>query len=210
MSRWSDRSDVPRGHVYDQRWKALEEAGGSVHGEADLLEALWSEYQVAPGRAERSRASFLDAGCGTGRVAIELARRGFDVVGVDLDSAMLATALEKAPRQHWVHADLVDVQLEHPSGSPRKFDVIGLAGNVMIFLAPGTEGPVLQNLGEHLAPGGLLVAGFQLKPERLDLGSYDAACAGVGLELEGRWSTWDRQPFVAGGSYAVSAHARSG
>ena len=34
----------------------------------------------------------LDAGCGTGRVAIELAARGFSVVGMDLDEAMLDTA----------------------------------------------------------------------------------------------------------------------
>ena len=34
----------------------------------------------------------LDAWCGTGRVAVELARRGVRVVGVDVDASMLATA----------------------------------------------------------------------------------------------------------------------
>ena len=50
----------------------------------------------------------LDAGCGTGRVAIELAHRGFSVVGIDSDAAMLHTARAKAPELSWIHADLVD------------------------------------------------------------------------------------------------------
>ena len=51
----------------------------------------------------------LDMGCGTGRHAIELARRGYRVTGVDISSGMLAEA-EKAAREAevkitWVHAD---------------------------------------------------------------------------------------------------------
>jgi SAM-dependent methyltransferase len=51
----------------------------------------------------------LDIGCGTGRHAIELARRGYRVTGVDISSGMLAEA-EKAAREAgvdvaWVHAD---------------------------------------------------------------------------------------------------------
>jgi 2-polyprenyl-3-methyl-5-hydroxy-6-metoxy-1,4-benzoquinol methylase len=38
----------------------------------------------------------LDVGCGTGRHAIELARRGYTVTGVDLSSALLARARQKA------------------------------------------------------------------------------------------------------------------
>ena len=72
MSRWSERTDVPRGASYDERWRELEAKGVSIHGEADLV--AW----LAPG------GSVLDAGCGTGRVAIELARRGHEIVGVDL------------------------------------------------------------------------------------------------------------------------------
>ena len=68
MSRWNERSDVQRGDAYDARWVALEAAGRSVHGEADLVEALLGE-------AEIPSPAVLDAGCGTGRVAAELARR---------------------------------------------------------------------------------------------------------------------------------------
>ena len=37
------------------------------------------------------------------------------------------------------------------------FDAIVLAGNVMIFLAPGSEATVVANLARHLTPGGALV-----------------------------------------------------
>lgn len=51
----------------------------------------------------------LDIGCGTGRHAVELARRGYRVTGVDISSRMLAEA-EKVAREAkvnitWVHAD---------------------------------------------------------------------------------------------------------
>ena len=87
-------------------------------------------------------------------------------------------------------------------------DVVVMAGNVMIFLAPGTEAMVVANMAGHLAPGGALVAGFSLEPGRLDLATYDAHAAAAGLALVERWATWDRQPFD-GGNYAVSVH-RSG
>ncbi len=58
--------------------------GESVHGEADFV-------------MRYSPASVLDAGCGTGRVGIELAARGVEVVGVDLDEKMLNAARCKAP-----------------------------------------------------------------------------------------------------------------
>ena len=184
-NRWlTEASD--RSHTYDQRWEEAAAAGRNIHGEADLVERL-------------GPASVLDAGCGTGRVAIELAARGIDVAGVDVDASMLARARDKAPRLTWVHADLADVDLG------RTFDVVVMAGNVMIFLAPGTEAQVVANLARHVAPGGSLVAGFSLEPGRLDLATYDAHAGAAGLVLADRWATWDEQPF-AGGDYAVSVH----
>ena len=178
-----------RSRTYDQRWEELAAAGRNVHGEADLVEQL------------RPR-SVLDAGCGTGRVALELGRRGLDVVGVDLDPSMLDRARAKGPGLTWVLGDLATVDLG------RTFDVVVLAGNVMIFLAPGTEAAVVANLARHVAPGGDLVAGFSLDPGRLDLPTYDRHAAAAGLALAARWSTWEQEPF-AGGAYAVSVHGRS-
>ena len=192
MSRWLLRDDVPRGDDYDQRWRDLADSGEGIHGEADLISAL------------SAGGSVLDAGCGTGRVAIELARRGHEVVGVDLDPGMLDTARAKAPELEWHLADLLDVDLA------RTFDLVALPGNVMIFLSPGTEADVVANMAQHLAAGGRLVAGFQLGDGRYRLADFDAAAAAVGLELEHRWSTWSRAPFVAeGANYAVSVHRRA-
>jgi ubiquinone/menaquinone biosynthesis C-methylase UbiE len=42
----------------------------------------------------------LDVGCGTGRHTIELTKRGYTVVGVDLSEAQLARAREKAEREN--------------------------------------------------------------------------------------------------------------
>lgn len=40
----------------------------------------------------------LDAGCGTGALAVELARRGADVLAVDLSPNLIALAIERVPR----------------------------------------------------------------------------------------------------------------
>ena len=194
-NRWLGSADVPRGDVYDARFTALEQSGQDVHGEAHFVAAL-------------GVASVLDAGCGTGRVAIELARRGIDAVGVDLDAAMLAVARRKAPHLAWHAGDLatMDLARSETPGRQSLFDAIVLAGNVMIFLAPGSEATVVANLARHLAPGGALVAGFQLLPDGLTLAYYDAYTARAGLTLVQRWATWDRQPWSPASDYAVSVH----
>jgi SAM-dependent methyltransferase len=164
-------------------------AGVDPHGEVAFL------MEFAP-------ASVLDAGCGTGRVAIELARRGVDAVGVDLDADLLAAARTKAPDLSWHLADVATVDLG------RTFDVVVLAGNVMIFVATGTEETVLANLRTHLTPGGRLVAGFQVQSGRLPLATFDALAARAGLTVVERFATWARAPY-AGGDYAVSVLQRA-
>ena len=191
-TRW-DCSDGLRGEDYDARWQSMADDGQNIHGEADLVEALLNEY---------GGKSIIDAGCGTGRVAIELARRGFSVTGIDADPAMLTAARAKAPDLNWIEADISGER-----GSAGPVDLVLLAGNVMIFLQPGTEGRVLQKLAGQLHAGGLLVAGFSLRPDQLTLTDYDRLTHAAGLELVSRWATWDRLPFD-GGDYAVSVHRR--
>lgn len=185
-----------RGEDYDAKFQALQRRGRAVHGEADFV----ASFGVG---------SVLDAGCGTGRVAIELARRGFAVSGVDREPDMLQVARAKAPHLDWYLADLssVTVRVPDPEGPLRLFEAIVMAGNVMIFLDPGTEPRVVANLARHLQPAGLLIAGFQLQ-QGLDLQAYDGFAAQSGLQLKERWATWDRQPWYEQCGYAVSVHQR--
>lgn len=185
-----------------QRWTAwratigLDEyearfAGSSAHGEADFIESL-------------SPASVLDAGCGTGRVAIELARRGMEVVGVDLDADLLERARRKAPGLRWVHDDLARMQLD------RRFDVVAMPGNVMLFCRVEDRRAVVHSCAQHLLPGGRIVAGFSLRRGRHDLtlDQWDELCRDCDLDLVERWATWDRQPFEDG-DYVVTVHRRT-
>src|SRR4051794_33837386 len=80
------------GDAYQERFDALAASGTDVHGEAAFVMAY------AP-------RTVLDAGCGTGRVAIELARRGVAVAGADVDPSMIATARRRAPAVTWYETD---------------------------------------------------------------------------------------------------------
>ena len=196
VSRWWEIGGAAQSDVYDDRWRRMQARGEWVHGEADLV--CWFE----PG-------SVLDAGCGTGRVAIELDRRGIDAVGVDVDAPMLDEARGKAPHVPWILGDLVDVEIAEPAPAAvtREFDLVVMAGNVMVFVEIGTEAAVVANMARHLAPGGRLVTGFRMGLTPLTFFDYDRFAADAGLELEHRWTTWDREPYD-GGSYAVMVHRR--
>ena len=176
------------GQEYQERFDRLAASGVDVHGEADFVVAL------GPG-------SVLDAGCGTGRVARELARRGIDVAGVDVDASMVATARELAPDLDWYLGDVAVLDLG------RTFDVVVMAGNVPLFTPPANRGPLVAGCARHLAPDGLLVSGFQLD-RGYTLEDYDEHCRAAGLVLAGRSATWAGDPF-RGGDYAVSVHRSS-
>jgi SAM-dependent methyltransferase len=191
VNRWQE-SDRPRGADYDRRFTDLAATGMDMHGEAALV-------------AEYAPTSILDAGCGTGRVAIELGRRGYDVIGVDLDEAMLAEARSKAPALTWLQGDLADPGLDLGG---RTFDLVVMAGNVLIFVAPGTEGEVIQNAARWLRPGGHLITGYSINREGFGPGRHDSLAAGAGLVLQDRWSTWDKAPYTPTDAYAVAVHRR--
>jgi SAM-dependent methyltransferase len=174
---------------YDERWRRIEASGANPHGEADFV------FFYGP-------RSTLDGGCGTGRVAIELARRGVEVVGADLDPDMIGLARAKAPELTWVQADLSELDLT------TRFDAVVLAGNVIPYVAPERRQAAVLACARHLAPGGRLIAGFQLQVGWLTLADYDQWCESAGLTFEARYATWERNPFTDISAYAVSVHRR--
>jgi len=197
-SRWAAVNRTTDAKGYAAHFAALEARGVDIHGEATLVAAL-----VPPG------AAVLDAGCGTGRVAIRLAELGYRCVGVDNDAAMLSEARAASDQVTWRLADLLDIDRIAES-----FDLAIAAGNVIPLLAPGTEPAVVAGLADRLLPDGLLLAGFGLDAIHLPiaaapfgLAEYDEWCAAAGLELVDRFSTWDRARYD-GGPYAVTIHRR--
>lgn len=202
MSRWSQFMGSSDAAHYAARFDNLAASGHDVHGEAALCATL-----VRPG------ARILDAGCGTGRVAIRLAELGYECAGVDLDDSMLAQARLRAPHLAWVSADLADVDLI--AEGQRPFDLVVAAGNVLPLVTAGTEPQVVGRLAAHLADTGLLVTGFGLDRAHLPpaaglvpLADYDAWCAVAGLALVRRLATWGGAAYDGGG-YVVSIHRQN-
>ena len=114
---------------------------------ADL--PLWREL------ADSHGGPVLDLGCGTGRVALDLAARGHEVTGIDADPELVAALAARAKsRQLGVKAVAGDV---------RRFDLqasypLAIAPMQVVQLLGGAagRGALLAAVARHLAPGGLL------------------------------------------------------
>jgi SAM-dependent methyltransferase len=115
--------------------------------EADL--PLWREL------AEERGGPVLDLGCGTGRVALDLAPRGHEVTGVDSDPALVAELARRA-RERGVRVDAVTADVRSFSLG-RRFPLI-LAPMQVVQLLGGPEGRLraLACARDHLEPGGVV------------------------------------------------------
>jgi SAM-dependent methyltransferase len=100
-------------------------------------------------------AALLDAGCGTGRYAVELARRGFVVTGVDRAPALLAEALRRpvdaGARVRFESGDLLAL----PAGGG--FDAIVCRGVLNDLVEPAERSAVFTAFARALRPGGVLL-----------------------------------------------------
>lgn len=191
-TRWEDMVAANPGHSdwYIQRFAAMAAQGADLAGEARLVDAM-----------VKRNARILDAGCGPGRVGIELASRGHSVVGVDVDPALIAEAERVTPEgldTTWLAGDIAELDLPSHQGDDG-FDVIVCAGNVMTFLAPGTERDVLAAFARHLAPGGRAVIGFGAG-RGYEFADFLADASAAGLTPTLLLSTWDLRPFTLGSS----------
>jgi SAM-dependent methyltransferase len=114
---------------------------------ADL--PLWEELADAVG------GPVLELGCGTGRVALHLARRGHRVLGLDSDPALVAVFARRA----------AGLPAEAEVGDARNYDVGVELGLVLMpmqllqLLADASERiDCLRRAAAHLRPGGLIAA----------------------------------------------------
>jgi SAM-dependent methyltransferase len=190
-TRWV--TDTAPGHSewYIDRFRQLAADGADLAGEARLVDAMIGR-----------QARVLDAGCGPGRVGAELAARGHTVVGVDADPNLIAAAIADHPGPRWLVGDLSVLDLA-ALGEPEPFDAAVIAGNVMTFVAPGTEAAVLQRVAAHVRPGGPVIIGFGVD-RGYALADFDRDIATAGLRLEHRFATWDLVAWHEGADFAVT------
>jgi len=99
--------------------------------ECDLIESVIGQYAL-----ERP-SSILDAGCGSGGHAIELAKRGYEIWGLDRSEALLSRAQERAESEH----DLC----------------IAMFAVLSFQLSNDDIQQVLKRIRKHLEPGGLFI-----------------------------------------------------
>lgn len=185
--RWFTQTKDGHSQWYIERFRAMAAEGADLEGEARLIDTL-----VPPG------SRVLDAGCGPGRVGAALHARGHTVVGVDVDPELIAAAEHDHPGPRWQVADLSELDLDE-----EPFDLAVVAGNVMVFVAPDTEGRVLERLAAHLRPGGKLVIGFR-RQDNYPYERFDEDVRAAGLVLQHRFATWDLEPFGPQADFAVS------
>jgi SAM-dependent methyltransferase len=192
-TRWEQigQQNPDRSAWYVERFRSMAAEGADLAGEARLVDAM------VP-RGSR----VLDAGCGPGRVGGELARRGHTVVGVDVDPLLVEAARADHPAGDWHVGDLAELDLP-AAGVAEPFDVAVMAGNVLTFVAPGTEAEVLRRIRAHLAPGGRLVVGFGAG-RGYPFEALDADADAAGFVVQHRFATWDLRPFGPDADFVVA------
>jgi SAM-dependent methyltransferase len=193
-TRWQTETVGDRWISYRRRFAELLASGADLDGEARLIDTLLPRG-----------AAVLDAGCGTGRVTDALRRRGHRVVGVDRDAGLVAAAREWYPDSTFVVADLLSVTAERltDAGAPAAYDLVALPGNVLVYVAPGTERAVLAAMAALLRPGGRIVAGFATD-RPYTVASLDDDAAALGLTVQHRFATWDLEPWTDSADWCVT------
>lgn len=97
----------------------------------------------------------LDVPCGEGRISIELARRGYEVVGVDLSAKMLELAIESSSandlRVEWHERDMRDLPWD------QRFDAAVCWWGSFGYFDDEGNGAFLESVAAALRPGGALL-----------------------------------------------------
>jgi SAM-dependent methyltransferase len=127
--------------------------------ECDTVERIIERYGRVP------TASILDLGCGTGGHAIQLARRGYRVTGIDRSEEMLRHARAKGGARsegghlEFLAGDIRDFDLEE------RFDAALMMFAVAGYLHEDRDlAAAFATAGRHLRPGGLLLFDFWYGP----------------------------------------------
>ncbi|MEH0108735.1 class I SAM-dependent methyltransferase [Tersicoccus sp. MR15.9] len=194
-TRWDAPENEVMRRLYEHRFRGLHADGVDVDGEGRLVDALLDR-----------QATVLDAGCGTGRLAAHLTRQGHRAVGVDKDAALIRAARELQDEGiPFLEADLAELDGATLTGAglPARYDAIAAIGNVLVFVAPGSERTVLDRFRALLTDDGVLVTGFATDRE-YTVEHLDRDATAAGFTLRQRFGTYQLAPFTADAGWAVS------
>jgi len=115
--------------------------------------------------ARRAGGPLLEVGCGTGRVTIPLAQRGFEMTGLDAAPEMLHRARQKADGLpvHWICADVRRFRIQ----SRYRF-IFTVGAPFQHLLSRPDQEAMLARVREHLTPDGKLLIDASLpRPARM-------------------------------------------
>jgi len=115
--------------------------------DADL--ELWRELAATHG------GPILDVGAGTGRVTLDLARRGHEVVALDLDQAFLDVLRQRADSEG-VHVETVAADAGDFDLHRRDFAIVMAPMQTVQLLRPAGRLGFLRSARAHVASGGLV------------------------------------------------------
>jgi len=118
-----------------------------VRAECDVITSWLEEHRVYPG------STLLDAGCGTGRYAVEMARRGFAVQGIDASPDMLRVA-ETAKDGAVEHLHFQCGDIDSLRGA--QYDAV-LCRGVLNDPHPATRRHLINVIAHSMRAGGVLV-----------------------------------------------------
>ncbi|HWJ68080.1 MAG TPA: methyltransferase domain-containing protein [Nocardioides sp.] len=191
-------------HVgYGERFAEMIGRGEDVFGEARLADTM-------VGRGAR----ILDAGSGMGRIGSYLQARGHAVTAAEPDPALVEQSRSTYPDLPVVPLEILALTPEAlaAAGHPTAFELVVCVGNVLTFVAEGTEVAVLERLGSLLTPTGRMLVGFHLSggPETARAYAVDDFVADVtaaGLRVDHRFGGYDLRPVDE--LYAVSILSRA-
>jgi SAM-dependent methyltransferase len=121
-------------------------------------EGNWLEAILRPAGVR----TVLDAGCGTGRQSIPLAKRGFAVIAADPSGPMLEIARAEAARRR-LHVDFLQCGfVDLPACAGHRFDAVISMGNSLCNLeSPLHVKDALGALHACCVPGGTCILGMK-------------------------------------------------
>ncbi len=177
------------------RWRASELGATTERLERKLVLELAGEIRGC---------KILDIGCGDGELAVDLAKRGALLTGIDASAAMIDAAMERAKRENTDIAFHVAPAENLPFGS-EQFDI---ATAITILCFVDDAAPVFQEIARVLRPGGRLVIGELGKWSSWAAGRRIRAWLGSPLWRQGRFRTTNELGDLARQAGLVVAQMR--